>query len=331
MNSIQLQTKVKIPNPGFKLGINTTFCSLGSCFADHLYNFFFNTKFQINHNPYGITYNPVSISKTVLNSLNNYEYSHGDLIHHEDLYHSMDHHGKFSGPNSEHLIGEIQHNQDQFQANLRIADVLIITLGTANVFKMKPKYEIVNNCHKLPADKFLRERLTIQQITTNLTRAFQKVWDLNPSLQIVLSISPVRHIRDGLVENQKSKATLLLAVDELLSAFSKVSYFPAYEICLDELRDYRFYQEDMVHPTKQTVNYIIESFILSHFEMEAIAFLKEIGSLKKSIEHRPLHPNRTSHQQFLQKILDKIQHLEDQYPSKDFDEEKQEIIRRIKN
>lgn len=331
MNSNQLQTKVMIPDPGFTLDIKTAFCSIGSCFADHFSNFLISSKFNINHNPYGITYNPESISKSILRALDNYAYSHADLIHNDELFHSMNHHGMFSSANPEHLIEEIQKYQDLFRANLITTDVLIITLGTASVFKMKPNLKIVNNCHKLPSEQFLRERMTLQEIITCLSEAFLKSWEFNPALQIILSVSPVRHVRDGLVENQRSKAALLLATDELTTKFSKVTYFPAYEICLDELRDYRFFQEDMVHPTSQAVNYIIESFVSSYFDQETVSYLKEIKSLKKSIGHRPLHPNRPSHQQFLKNILTKIQHLELRYIIKDFSEEKLDIINRLKN
>ena len=331
MAEIRLQTRVKISPPNFSFGANSSFCCMGSCFADHLAEFLGRSKFDLSHNPAGITYNPISLAYTLSNVLANHSYHESDLIKSDHLYHSMDHHGRFSDPESTVVLDRIHDEQQSFKQGLLRANGFIMTLGTAHVFHMNPDGRIVNNCHKLPNHRFTRRRIEISQVVKHLSEVFEKIWIENSRLQIILSVSPVRHIRDGLIENQRSKAALILAASQLCETYDQVTYFPAFEIMMDDLRDYRFYEEDLIHPSSLAVRHIIEQFVTTYFNTDGRQYIKKISSLLQSLNHRPLHPNRLSHQQFLSSLLQDLEELKAQYPSKDFRQERAKLIEQLDN
>ena len=329
MTGIRLQTRVKISPPSFALGVDSSFCCMGSCFADHLTNFLERSKFDVSHNPAGITYNPVSLAHTLFSILANHTYQVSDLIESDFLFHSMDHHGSFSGSDPKQVINRIHDQQQSFKQMLFRADALIMTLGTAHVFRRKSDGRIVNNCHKLPNHKFIRQRIAVSQVVEPLSKIFEEIWMINPKIQIVLSVSPVRHIRDGLIENQRSKATLILAAAQLSETYDQVTYFPAFEIMTDDLRDYRFYKEDLIHPSDLAVKHIIDRFVSTFFHEDGQQYIKRIASLNQSLNHRPLHPKRKSHQEFLSHLVKDIEHLQEQYPNKDFRQEHANINQQL--
>lgn len=298
---------------------------IGSCFAEHIGQKLEEWKFDVERNPFGILYNPVSIAQAIERIWQNQAYNKSELFFHLGHWHSYDHHSAFSHPKLEQALDTINRRLDQAHQYLHKANRLLITFGTAWVFNLIEDNRIVGNCHKMPGELFQRERLGINEITNHFRPIFEKLKIENENLEIILTVSPVRHIRTGLIENQKSKATLLLAIEALQQELNFVHYFPAYELLLDDLRDYRFYEADMIHPNSQAIQYIWEQFQMMHFEEPTKAIGKEVEKIVKASTHRPFHPDTDQHQAFLQKQLAQIQILEQKYPFLDFKKE-QEIF-----
>ncbi len=232
------------------------------------------------------------------------------------------HHGSFSGSDASEVVRRINDSISQAHAELQKASYLFITLGTAWVYRLRETGDIVSNCHKVSEKKFLRTRLSVTEIVEAYRELLQQLSACNPQLRILFTVSPVRHIRDGLHGNQLSKSTLLLAVDELCRLYpEKVFYFPAYEIVTDELRDYRFYAEDMLHPSSVSIQYVWEKFRESYFNRETLNVLEEIDSVKKALNHRPIHPGSSEHAHFLEQIVLKINRLKEKNPNLDLENE----------
>ena len=288
--------------------------SLGSCFAEHIGSRLQTLQLPMLLNPFGILFNPLSIAQNLQHLLHKKTYRPTDLFEHQGLWHSFDHHSAFSHPDPQQALQRIQQSIDLAHAQLQQLDWLFITLGTAYVFKHQTTERIVANCHKLPANQFHHYRLSPATIYESLAPVISDLKELRPNLQIVLSISPVRHLRTGIMENQRSKAALLLAQDALCRDFKDIHYFPAYEIVLDELRDYRFYATDYAHPSEEAIEYIWTRFQQSLCSPTAQQIMKEIEPLLKSSQHRPRFPHSPQHQQFKAKQLIKVDELERKYP-----------------
>ena len=229
---------------------NDSMLFIGSCFAQHIGERLGDRKFSTLVNPFGILYNPISISNSLQWLIDTNFFSSKDLFQHLGLWHSFAHHGHFSALDQETCLSGINQSLTEGRKQLKQSKYLILTLGTAHVFQYKPTEEVVANCHKLPNSDFNRYRLSISETTQSLSTIFKQVHKHFPELQIIVSVSPVRHIRDGHLENQRSKASLILALAEIEKQLSFVHYFPAYELLLDDLRDYRFYKANMIHPNE---------------------------------------------------------------------------------
>jgi hypothetical protein len=260
--SMQLQTTLNIPQAGFSIGHDDPILLLGSCFADEMGSKLTENGFSVLSNPFGTLYNPASLAALLLRSVSERETT--ELFHADDgLWHSWMHHSRFSSPDKEELRQRISQATEQTARFLRTARVLIVTFGTAIIYRLKADGMLVANCHKQPDTLFRRERMSAYDIVDQWTMVLQLLHAVNPDLQVIFTVSPVRHKRDGMHVNQISKGILLVAVDELVErvkADLRVDYFPAYEILLDELRDYRFYADDMVHPSSLAVEYIWQRF-----------------------------------------------------------------------
>ena len=298
---------------------------IGSCFSENIGQLLLKHKFSILLNPFGILYNPLSINQSLDTLLNEKEYSQRDLVFHNELWHSFDHHGRFSHPDQSTTLSLINDAIQEGYAFLKRTDYLILTCGTAYVFEQKSTGQVVANCHKFPTKDFNRRRLTKEEITAALFPLFKRLKKVAPQLNIILTLSPVRHIRDGLVENQRSKATLLLAIETLEQHLDFVHYFPAYELVLDDLRDYRFFEKDMIHPNDIAIQYIWESFQKTYFTSDTLDIYKQVQRVVKAGKHRSLYPYTKAHQQFLEKQFQKILDLEQQYPFLNFSAERQQF------
>ena len=292
----------------------------GSCFTEHIGARLAAGKFRPLLNPHGIAYNPVSIARC-LTTLLAPEPAEWPLFRHQGLWHSWEHHGVFSQPDPDVARAGIRQTREEARTFLSATPRLLLTLGTADVFELQESGQVVANCHKAPAAWFVQRRLPVDETTTVLADALQQLKTQLPDLRVVLTVSPVRHLRAGFVDNQRSKAVLALACAELCARFDFVEYFPAYELLLDDLRDYRFYAADMIHPNEVAIDYIWEYFAAAFFPPETQRLLAQIGKIRSAAGHRPFNPETAEHRAFAQAQVEKIEALLLDEPGLDFGEE----------
>lgn len=293
---------------------------LGSCFAQHLGDRFHKGRWSVHLNPFGILYHPFPIARGLLRLLEGTLFTTDDLFFHQEQWHSFEHHGQFSGPDQTETLAAMNEALAKGSTQLQKTNLLLLTLGTANGFVNVVSQQVVANCHKLPGQHFNKELFPPEIIYKDLATVLKKATHQLPNLKIIITVSPVRHLRDGLIINQRSKASLLLAVAELEKEFSAVHYFPAYELMMDDLRDYRFYKNDLMHPTEMAVDYIWEYFRKSCFPEATDIYYDEILKINQGLAHRPLRPNSAAHQQFIEQLKIKMTVLQEKYPRLDFGE-----------
>ena len=305
--------------------------SLGSCFSEHMGNKLIQGKFDCQINPYGVLYNPFSIAKALSELIEKKTYQKSDLFEFNGKWHSWMHHSSFSSYVPEQAVQNINTSLDEAHTRLVSLDYLFITWGSAWVYRKKADYEVVSNCHKVPGNQFERSCISVSEIVDVYSDLIRRIVLLNPKVKIVFSVSPIRHLRDGMHANQISKGTLLLAINELCQIFSnQVSYFPSYEIVIDELRDYRFYSDDMVHPSSLAIDYIWLKFQEVFFDTETISIVKACEQIHKSLEHRPSNPNAPSYHSFLQHLVEEMEHISIKYPTLDFRKEINKCLMQLK-
>lgn len=314
-----------------KIDHNSKVLSIGSCFAEHITMRLEQRKFDTLLNPFGILYNPVSIATGLAILTGQRQLKEEELFEDNGLWHNFLFHGKYSGTNQDEVWTEMQQLVDQASTFFQKADWLICTFGTAFVFEYRQTGQVVANCHKLPNQEFERRRLSVSEIVATWEECLTSLWQLNPKLKVLLTVSPVRHIRDGLVENQKSKAALLLAIDELRKQYTDLMYFPSYELMMDDLRDYRFYTSDLIHPNSQAIDYIWDKFSTIYFNTATQALNAKIEKIVQAASHRPLYPTTEAHQRFLRQQLDKIQDFYEDYPYLSFQKEKELFLAQLTN
>ena len=286
----------------------------GSCFAENIGNLLQENKFRCDVNPLGILYNPMSISKALAQILEGKRYAEEDLFFAGGLWHSWMHHSDFSASSSEECLDRINARLEKAAEELASADWLVMTWGTAYAYLLKDTEEVVGNCHKQSEKMFRRLRLSVEAMVDECLSVLEKCRSVNPKLKVLLTISPIRHAKDGMHGNQLSKATLLLAADELCRRCPDCFYFPSYEIMMDELRDYRFYADDMLHPSKMAVEYIWECFCRCYFSKETHGVMTEWAEIKKALAHKPFHPDSEAYRKFLSQIVLKIARIKEKLP-----------------
>lgn len=312
MKSSKFQTIVDIQQFSWKTGYSRRNLFMGSCFTENVGNRMKDLKFDIDINPFGILYNPVSIANGLQFLIQNKEFKEADLIETDGLWHSFYHHGRFSFPDKQETIDTINRTIKSSSAYLEKAGFLFITFGTAWVYRYLKTGQIVSNCHKIPSNEFERVRLSGNEIVSEYISLLNEIKKRNPSLKVIFTVSPIRHWKDGAVENQRSKSVLLLAIDEIIkkSGADFCTYFPAYEIVMDELRDYRFYADDMIHITDFAVNHIWEKFQTSLIDDESQLIIPQIQKIVKAVNHKPLHKNTVEYLRFLKQMEDETLLLE---------------------
>ena len=288
---------------------------LGSCFTESIGEKLEHYLFDTIINPFGVIYNPLSVKRALESLLHKERYSKDDLDLYNELWFSFDHYTKYSDLDLELALSKINRDFLAAKEKLNSAGFLIITFGTAFTYRYKASGDIVCNCHKIPAKEFDRFLLSPKSIIKEYSQLMSDLLVANPELQIVFTVSPVRHIKDGLAENQRSKSTLLHAIHELVAQFSNSAhYFPAYEIMIDDLRDYRFYDDDLVHPNKQGIKYIWEIFQESALSKEAREIIRELEPLLRDRAHRPLHTTTSNYQKFSEQVKKKEENIRRKYP-----------------
>lgn len=310
---MNLQTVLNLEKPSFSIDYRMRMMMIGSCFVENIGSKLDYFKFQTVINPCGIVYNPISVAETLNLLLDRKPLNESELMQNNGKWVSLKHHGKFSSVSKEECLTGINRRLTEDADWLEQTDLLVLTWGTAWVYRHILTDQVVSNCHRFPAADFERYRLSVDEIVEIYVDLFKRLWQMRPDMKIILTVSPVRHWKDGAHGNQLSKAVLLLAVERLCEQFKDIYYFPAYELVMDELRDYRFYAEDMVHLSNQAVTYIWEKFQSSFIASSTQEWMQKIERCNKLLAHRPFDENSESTKELylrtqneLKEILDKL-------------------------
>jgi len=284
----------------------------GSCFSENMGEKLDYFKFQNDQNPFGILFHPKAIEVLIEHAIQNKTYTESDVFFHNEQWHCFDAHSKLSDSNKMLLIDNINRQIELTRNQLEQASHVVITLGTSWVYTDLLTDKTVANCHKVPQKQFKKNILSVDDITVSLHNILAQIRQVNTDVSVVFTVSPVRHVKDGFVENTQSKAHLIAAIHQVLS--NQVYYFPSYEIMMDELRDYRFYTEDMLHPNTMAIQYIWEKFQLVWMSEQAVKTMKAVDVVQKGIQHRPFNPNSEAHLKFLKTLERKKDELQQQFP-----------------
>lgn len=310
---MKFRTKIKHAPGKHPIDYNSNVVLLGSCFSEHMEAKFKYFQFETFSNPYGILFNPKAIEKAVIDCVHQKEFDIADLHQHNDTWLSLSHHSNFNQRDPEKVLTAINKKLMEGYKALKTASHVIITLGTSWVYQWKQDDSIVGNCHKIPQKEFYKLLLSSEQINTSLHNIIEQVQGINKEVNFIFTVSPVRHLKDGFAENTLSKALLHQAIHSLEKDLP-VSYFPAYEIMMDDLRDYRFYKSDMIHPNEMAVDYIWDIFKDTWMTESTHSLMEEVEQIQRSLAHKPFDKDSDQHQQFLVKLEDKISALGKRHP-----------------
>lgn len=291
---------------------------LGSCFSENIGNKLEYFRFQSQQNPFGILFHPKAIEKLITDAINERVFTEKEIFLLNEQWHCFDAHSNLSSPNKEELLTNLNHAIQTTKQQLKESTHIIITLGTAWVYRHVESDQIVANCHKVPQKKFLKELLSVDEITESLEAIISIIREINPVANFIFTVSPVRHLKDGFVQNQQSKAHLIAAIQQVVEPRKKNYYFPSYEIMMDELRDYRFYKEDMIHPNPTAINYIWDKFVSTWFSEDSLSITEKVDKIQKGLQHKPFNPDSEAHQKFLTKIEEDINSLKVEFPFMNF-------------
>ena len=314
---MQFRTQIPISKTNNPIDYNSKVISLGSCFAENMAEKFDYFKFQSETNPFGIIFNPVSIETIIKRVVEQEFYTEKDVFFYNERWHSYEVHSDLSNSDRQELLETLNKALSETYKQLTEATHIIITYGTSWIYRNIESDQIVANCHKVPQKQFLKEILSVEVIQKGIQNTIEFIQTLNPNINFIFTISPVRHIKDGFTENQLSKSHLFAALHfNLKSKISnlKLEYFPSYEIMIDELRDYRFYAEDMLHPNQVAIDYIWNRFSENYIAESSISLMQEISEIQKSLRHRSFNPESEQHKKFLTKLQQKMELLEKKLP-----------------
>jgi hypothetical protein len=315
---MQFRTQIPISNTNNPIDYNSKILSVGSCFAENMAEKFDYFKFQNETNPFGIIFNPVSIEKIIARIVKKELFTEKDVFFYNERWHSFDVHSDLSNSDREELLETLNKAIEVTHNYLKQASHIIITYGTSWIYRNIESDEIVANCHKVPQKQFSKELLAIDVIQKSIQNTIDLVQTLNPDAKFIFTVSPVRHIKDGFAENQLSKSHLFTALHSILRIHNSQliihNYFPSYEIMMDELRDYRFYSEDMLHPNQIAIDYIWHRFSENYISADSISIMQEVEEIQKSLRHRSFNPESEQHKKFLDKLQQKINLLGSKLP-----------------
>lgn len=326
-------TEIHIPEFPWKMDYSKSMMFMGSCFSENIGQKLIDLKFPIDLNPFGVLYNPQSISNSLKMLIDKQEMFEYDLFQDQGLWNSFYHHSSFSDVEPKVVLQRINSRIESSHQFLKSADFLVLTFGTAWAYQLENNKQVVSNCHKVPAGHFKRIRLAVHEIVEAYRSLLEELWAFNPNLKVIFTVSPIRHWKDGAIENQVSKATLILAIDQLRKEFDEkvISYFPAFELMMDELRDYRYYAADMLHLSEVAINYIFERFQKVIISQESIYFSKSIEKIRKSIRHRPFKTNSDEYLKFLEMNIQEINNLAYNFPNINLKEELAHFEKELSN
>jgi hypothetical protein len=315
---MQFRTQIPIHKNNYPINYNSKIISLGSCFAENISDKLDYFKFQNNVNPFGIIFNTASLEKIIRRVILNDIFTEKDVFFYNDRWNCYEVHSDLSNLNKNELLQNLNSILKSTNKQITESTHIIITLGTAWIYKNIDNKEIVANCHKVPQKQFTKELLSIESVQENLENIISLISSVNKSAKFIFTISPVRHIKDGFVENTLSKAHLITALHSFIKNSPTASYFPSYEVIMDELRDYRFYNQDMLHPNQIAIDYIWERFLENYIDPKEFPVMQQVCDIQKALHHKPFNIESKSHQQFLLKLQNKIILLEEEFPQINF-------------
>jgi len=314
---MHFRTQIPISKSNHTIGYDSEVVSLGSCFAVNMGEKLEEFQFKNEVNPFGILFHPLAIERLLHFAETQKSFTETDVFFHNERWHCFDAHSDRSDSDCGNLLQKLNDSIVLTHLRIKKATHIIITYGTAWVYREKALNDVVANCHKLPQAQFSKEILSVEAIRKSIQNTIQIISRLNPEAQIIFTISPVRHLKDGFSGNQRSKSNLIAALHDTLQPENNhphAAYFPSYEIMMDELRDYRFYAEDMIHPNQVAVDYIWERFAQAHISEAAFAVMEKVAQIRKSLAHRPFNPDSKSHRNFQVKLQESIDAIQKQHP-----------------
>ena len=320
---MKLQTKIQLHPEQNQIDYESQLLILGSCFAENMGKKLDYFKFQSLQNPFGIFFHPLAIEKLISKAVHKEPYLEEDCFFLNEQWHCFDAHSNLSNPSKEKLLEKLNSGLEKTHQQLFKSTHIIITLGTAWVYRKNKSNQVVANCHKLPQQKFSKELLSVDAIQQSLVSTIESIQSINRNAQLVFTVSPVRHLKDGFVENQRSKAHLIAAIHSMMSPETQsrgLSYFESYEIMMDELRDYRFYDADMVHPNQVAIDYIWEKFRAVWISPNAHSVMEKVAAVQKGLQHLTFNPESEQYRTFRTSLEKKITYLQKEYPHMKFDE-----------
>ena len=319
MSSMKFKLTLPAKRSAHTISYTDSLFLIGSCFSENIGAKLSSHLFKVVENPHGILFNPVSVARSLADCIENKKYTAADLFLFNEVWNSWQHHTRYSGITQQEALDKINNSIYNAHSFLKNADVVIITLGSAWVYQLNSQStftagQVVANNHKAPAGWFDKKLMPTQEVTTLLKKIVQDLLAFNANLQIIFTISPVRHLREGLVENNRSKAVLIQAVHDTIDTTSHSSYFPSYEYLIDDLRDYRFYAEDLVHPNFAASQYVWEKFIETYCNEQTQEIMKQVAELQLAMQHKPFFAGSSQHQSFLKTSLEKTERLMREHP-----------------
>lgn len=318
---MQFQIPIHIPRLDPTIGYEDKILLMGSCFTEHIGRFLEEDKFNILQNPYGIVFDPETLSRSVIDLIDENYMDESELFQQDGVWHHWKFHSRYSGLDKESVLKGMNESIKKGHGFLKESSWLILTLGTSYVYRLMNDNQVVANCHKVPAKSFTRQLNTIESSIQAFDIMLYRLHRFNPNIKVMFTVSPVRHIKDGIVENNRSKARLLEVVHHLVDKFDRLHYFPAYEIMTDVLRDYRFYDIDLVHPNYAGTSYVLELFKQSSMSAETINLSETMHKIFLAKKHKPFNPESEQHQNFLKKNYLQCLELSKLYPYLNFEEE----------
>jgi hypothetical protein len=315
---MKFQTTIPIQKSSFLIDYSSNLVSFGSCFAENMSNKLEYFKFSTIANPFGIIFNPISLEKIIVRCIHKKYFTEKDIFFHHDAWHCYEVHSELSNPDKAEFLTTLNQLIATTNWHIENATHCLITLGTSWVYKHIESDAIVANCHKVPQQQFVKELLCVSDIEASLKSIVSEIQFVNPNCKFIFTISPVRHSKDGFIENNVSKSLLITALYHFLSKTTSSIYFPSYEILMDELRDYRFYAEDMLHPNQTAIDYIWMKFSENYIDEKEFETMQHVSEIQKALSHRPFNPNSESHIKFQNNLKQKIKAVVAKYPEMKF-------------
>lgn len=315
---MNLQTQIPLSPAAPSIDYQSKVLLLGSCFTENIGGKLDYFKFQNVQNPFGVIFNPVSIERLVVRAINDTLFTERDIFKHHDVWHCFEVHSSLSGLDKKAFLERLNLQLRAFKEELLSASHIVITLGSAWVYRHLNSNAIVTNCHKVPQQEFKKELLSMELISMSLQSIFSEIQKVNKKVTFIITVSPVRHIKDGFPENTWSKANLIAATHQLITSNQQLHYFPSYELMMDELRDYRFYEKDMLHPNETAIDYIWEKFKKVWIASSTEVLQKEIDTIQKSLLHKSFLPESEEHLKFIVLLQSKMEAVKKMLPNVSF-------------